>query len=95
MTVVELVPGTGRYGPMGVVEKEYTTRTKQSWKVIPADTATNTPERTVLTELEVVGADGATQRKFIFDEKTGAVNRIWMYNDGKNTHDHVPTRTAR
>jgi hypothetical protein len=89
MTVVELVPGTGRYGPMGVVEKEYTTRTKQSWKVIPADTATNTPERTVLTELEVVGADGVTQRKFVFDEKTGAVTRIWMYNDGKNTHDRM------
>jgi hypothetical protein len=39
--------------------------------------------------LEVVGADGKTQRKFVFDEKTGAVTRIWMYNDGKNTHDRM------
>lgn len=89
MTVTELVPGTGHYGPMGVVEQAYTTRTKQTWKVIAADTAAKTPERTVLTELEVVGADGKTQRKFVFDEKTGAVTRIWMYNDGKNTHDRM------
>ena len=89
MSVTELVPGTGHYGPMGVVEKAYTTRNKSSWKLIPADTATNTPERYVLTELLVVDAKGETLRKFIFDEKTGAVTRIWMYNDGKNTHDRM------
>ena len=89
MTVTDLVPGTGHYGPMGVVEKAYTTRNSQTWKVIPADTAAKTPERTVLTQLEVKDANGQLQRKFIFDEKTGTVNRIWMFNDGKNTHDRM------
>ncbi len=89
MTVIELVPGTGHYGPMGVVEKAYTTRTKQTWKVTPADAAAKTPETKVLTELEVVGADGKTLRKFIFDPATGKLTRIWMYDDGVNTHDRM------
>lgn len=89
MTVTELLPGTGHYGPMGVVEKAYETRNKSTWKLIPADTATKTPERYVLTELLVTDARGETLRKFIFDDKTGAVTRIWMYNDGKNTHDRM------
>lgn len=89
MTVTELVPGTGHYGPMGVVEKAYTTRNSQTWKVIPANATTNTPERTVLTQLEVKDAQGNLLRKFLFDEATGTVNRIWMYDGGKNTHDRM------
>jgi len=89
MTVSEILPGSGRFGPLGVVEKSVTTRNKQSWNYIPADTAQGTPARYVLKELEVVDADGKTLRKFYFDEKTGAVTRIWMFNEGKNTHDRM------
>ncbi len=89
MTVTELVPGSGYYDESGVQVKSYTTRNKSSWKLIPADTATKTPEHYVLTELLVTDAKGETLRKFIFDDKTGAVTRIWMYNDGKNTHDRM------
>lgn len=89
MAVTEFVPGSGRIGPLGVVEKSLTTLNKQSWNYIPADTAKGTPARYVLKELEVVDADGKTLRKFYFDETTGAVTRIWMYNEGKNTHDRM------
>ncbi|MCC6980933.1 MAG: hypothetical protein IT343_21615 [Candidatus Melainabacteria bacterium] len=89
MTVTELVPGSGRFGPLGTVEKSVASRNKQSWNYIPADTAKGTPARYVLKELEVVDASGNPVRKFIFDETTGAVSRIWMYNGGKNTHDRV------
>lgn len=89
MTVTELVPGTGHYGPGGVVEKAYTTGTKATYKVIPADSAAGKPESYVLSGLEVVGADGKTHRKFFFDTSTGTVNRVYMYVDGVNTHDHM------
>ena len=49
MTVTELVPGTGHYGPGGVVEKAYTTGTKATYKVILADSAAGKPESEVQT----------------------------------------------
>lgn len=39
--------------------------------------------------MEVVGADGKTLRKFIFDPATCKLTRIWMYDDGVNTHDRM------
>jgi len=89
MTVTELVPGTGHYGPGGVVEKAYTTGNKATYKLIPADSATGKPESYVLNGLEVVDANGKTLRKFVFDGATNTVNRVWMYNDGLNTHDRM------
>ncbi len=89
MSVTDLVPGTGHFGPGGVVEQAYTTGSKATYKVIPADSATGKPESYVLSGLEVVGADGKVHRKFFFDGTTGTVNRVYMYNDGVNTHDRM------
>ncbi len=89
MTVTELVPGTGHYGEMGKVEKAYTEGNVWNWHYVAADTAAKTPEHYVLTKLAVHGADGKFLRQFVFNATTGKLERIWMYDNGVNTHDRM------
>lgn len=89
MVVTELIPGTGHFGPGGVVEKAYATGNRATYTVIPADSATGKPESYVLKGLEVFDANGKPSRKFVFDGTTNTVNRVWMYTDGLNTHDRM------
>lgn len=89
MTVTELVPGSGHFGPLGVVEKAYTERQTQTWEYIAADTAKNKPASFLLSKLVVFDANGKMLRQFHFNSTTGVLEKIWMYENGVNTHDRA------
>lgn len=86
MQVVEYLPGSGEMGPYGEQVKKYTELSKQQWSFVAAKDSTDKP-RLVLTKVEVFDKNGKGVRQFHFNAQTGVLEKIWMYENGVNTHD--------
>lgn len=86
MQVIEYLPGSGEMGPYGEQVKKYTELSKSQWTFVAAKDSTD-KARLVLTKVEVFDNNGKGVRQFHFNAQTGVLEKIWMYENGVNTHD--------